>query len=94
MTTNDIKQTLGENTEKLEQKTKEFFEKTSPHYSNLEPHQRGMLIIALLSALIFFIYWLTKKEPRELTETERKQMESQAEERILKRMEFLKKLRI
>jgi hypothetical protein len=94
MTTNDIKKTLGENTEKLEQKTKDFFNKTSPYYSNLEPYQRGMLIVVLLLALIFFIHWLVKKEPRELTETERKQLESQIEERILKRMEFLKKLRI
>jgi short subunit fatty acids transporter len=94
MTTNDIKQSLGENTEKLENKTKEFFNKSSPYYSNLEPYQRGMLIIILILALIFFIYWLTKKEPRELTETERKHLENQVEERILKRMEFLKKLRI
>jgi len=56
MTTNDIKKTFGENTEKLEQKTKEFFNKTSPYYSNLEPYQRGILIIALLLALIFFIH--------------------------------------
>ncbi|CAI2193001.1 9038_t:CDS:2 [Funneliformis geosporum] len=75
MTTNDIKKTFGENTEKLEKKTKEFIDKTSPYYSNLEPHQRGILIIVLLLALIFFIYWLTKKEPRELTEMERKQIE-------------------
>jgi type II secretory pathway component PulM len=92
--TNDIKQKLGENTEKIEQKTKEAFNKYSSYYTNLEPYQRGMLVIVLLLALILLIYWLIKKEPRELTETEKKQIENQVEERILKRMEFLKKLRI
>jgi len=33
MTTNDLKQKLGESTEKLEAKINEF----TPYYSNLEP---------------------------------------------------------
>jgi hypothetical protein len=94
MTTNYIKQKLSETTEQLENKAKEFIGKASPYYFKLEPYQRGMLIIVLLLALICFIYWLTKKEPRELTEAEKKKIENQVEERILKRMEFLKKLRI
>ena len=42
------------------------------------------------------VYYLTKKEkpePRELTETERKRIEALAEERILKRAEFLNRLK-
>jgi len=82
MTTNDIKKTLGETTEQLEK--------------YLEPWQRGALILALTALLLISVYYLTKKEkpqPRELTETEKKKLEVLAEERILKRAEFLKRLR-
>ena len=82
MTTNDIKKTLGEATEQLEQ--------------HLESWQRGLILIALTTLLIISIYYLTKKEkpePRELTDVERKRLEALAEERILKRAEFLKRLR-
>ena len=78
----EIKNKLGEYTEQLE--------------NNLEPWQRGALILALITLLLASIYLLTKKdqpEPRELTETERKRIEALAEERILKRAEFLKRLR-
>lgn len=88
----EIKTKLGENTEKVEAKVKEL----SPYYTNLEPWQRGLILIALISFLIFTIYLLTQKEkpePRELTETEKKKIEALAEERILRRMDFLKKLR-
>ena len=77
-----LKNQLGKYTEQLEQK--------------LEPWQRGLLIIALTTFLIFVIYQLTKKEipePRELTEAERKKLEAPVEERILKRAEFLSRLR-
>ena len=90
-TTNEIKQKLGETTEQLENKVKEF----SPYYTNLEPYQRGLILIALTTFLIFAIYYLTKKEkpePRELTDSEKRRLEMLAEERILKRAEFLKKL--
>ena len=68
----------------------------TPHYTNLESWQRGLILIALTLFLIFAIYYLTKKEkpePRELTDAERKKIEVLAEERILKRAEFLRKLR-
>jgi len=78
----EIKNKLGEVTEQFEQ--------------CLEPWQRGALIIALITLLIISVYYLTKKDqpqPRELTDNERKKIEALAEERILKRAEFLKKLR-
>ena len=78
----EIKNKLGEYTEQLE--------------NNLEPWQRGALILALITLLLASIYLLTKKdqpEPRELTEVERKRIEALAEERILKRAEFLNRLR-
>lgn len=74
--------TLNEATQQLEQHS--------------EPWQRGLLLITLTTFLLFSIYLLTKKEtppPRELTETEKKRIEQLAEERILKRAEFLRKLR-
>ena len=78
----EIKNKLGEYTEQVEQ--------------HLEPWQRGLILIALTSLLVVSIYLLTKKEhpePRELTESERKRIETLAEERILKRAEFLNRLR-
>ncbi len=78
----EIKTKLGEYTEQLE--------------SKLEPYQRGTIILVLITFLIISIYLLTKKEhpePRELTESERKRIEALAEERILKRAEFLNPIR-
>ena len=78
----EIKSKLGEYTEQLEQE--------------LESWQRGAIILLLLTLLLVSIYLLTKKEPsqpRELTEAEKKKIESLAEERILKRAEFLSRLR-
>ena len=78
----EIKNKLGEYTEQLEQ--------------HLETWQRGALILSLITLLVISIYLLTQKEtpqPRELTETELKRIEALAEERILKRAEFLKRLR-
>jgi hypothetical protein len=63
--------------------------------NQFEPYQRGLILIALITLLIFVIYQLTKKEiplPRELTETEKREIEALAEQRILKRAEFLRKL--
>ena len=88
----ELKNKLGEYTEQVESKAK----KIASHYTNLEPWKRGLILIALSLFLIFAIYQLTKKEkskPRELTETERKRIEAIAEERILKRAEFLNRLR-
>ena len=78
----EIKSKLGEYTEQLEQE--------------LDSWQRGTIILLLLTLLLVSIYLLTKKEPpqpRELTEAEKKKIESLAEERILKRAEFLSRLR-
>ena len=78
----EIKDKLGKTTERLEQ--------------YLEPWQRGVLILSLTALLLVSVYHLLKKEtlePRELTETERKKIEAFAEERILKRAEFLNRLR-
>ena len=64
--------------------------------NSLEPWQRGALILSLIALLLITAYLLLKKEvpePRELTEVERKKLEALAEERILKRAEFLRKLR-
>ena len=64
--------------------------------NSLEPYQRGALILSLITLLLITAYLLLKKEvplPRELTDAERKKIEMQAEERILKRAEFLRKLR-
>ena len=78
----EIKDQLDNATQQLEQK--------------LEPWQRGVLILALTALLLISIYYLTQKEkpePRELTDSERKKIETIAEERILKRAEFLRRLR-
>ena len=88
----ELKDQLGKYTEQVESKVKEF----SPHYADLDSWQRGLILIALALFLLFAIYQLTKKErpePRELTDTERKRIETLAEERILKRAEFLSRLR-
>ena len=91
----DLKDKLGKHTEKIEKKTGEFWTNHSSHYTNLEPWKRGLLLITLTLFLLFSIYYLTKKEPpkpRELTETEKKELEKFAEEKILRRAEFLRKL--
>jgi len=78
----NLKDKLGQTTEQFE--------------NHFEPWQRGLLLIALTTLLIASVYYLTKKEipqPRELTDQEKKNLETQAEVRILKRAEFLKRLR-
>ena len=78
----EIKNHLAKATQQLEQ--------------HLEPWQRGALLLALATLLLISIYLLTKKETpltRELTDSERKKIEVLAEERILKRAEFLRRLR-
>jgi hypothetical protein len=81
MTINDIKQTLGENTENLEAAI-------APLYTNLEPYQRGLILIALILFLLFAIYQLTKSEPKLNAKKE-----NQIEDRILRQMAFFKRLR-
>ena len=81
------------NPQELKDKLGKYAEQFEQH---LEPWQRGALILVLVVLLLASIYYLTKKEkpePRELTEAERKRIEVLAEERILKRAEFLNRLR-
>ena len=78
----ELKDQLGKYTTQLE--------------NHLEPYQRGLLLLVLTLLLLISIYYLTKKEqpqPRELTDLEKKELQAQAEARILKRMEFFRKLR-
>ena len=91
----EIKQKLGEHTEKAEIKAKELFTKYSPYYSKLEPWQRGVLIIALILCLLLFIYYLTttsKNRAEILRERLAREKENQAEEKMLRQMAFFKKL--
>ena len=95
LNTEELKTKLGEYTEKAESKVRETFPKCYPYYNELDSWKRGLILIALALFLLFVIYQLTNKgktRPRELTEEERKQLEVRAEERILKRTEFLRKL--
>ncbi|RHZ37051.1 hypothetical protein [endosymbiont GvMRE of Glomus versiforme] len=89
----ELKQKLGEQTEKLEQKAGELWDNFSPHYTNLEPWQRGLILIGIIALLVFIIYYLAKQEdPTEVLRRKEK-AEAAMEERVLKRIELLKKLR-
>ena len=87
----------NENTNETSTKIKEQLAIASQQLENyLGPWQRGALILALFHLLLITAYLLLKKEtplPRELTEAERKKIETLAEERLLQRMAFLKKLK-
>ena len=85
-TTNEIKQKLGETTEKLENKAKEF----TPYYTNLEPWKRGLILIALTVFLILVIYWLTKTDKKVIKDDKK---EKEIEEKIMRQMAFFKRLR-
>ena len=85
-TTNEIKQKLGETTEKLENKAKEF----APYYTNLEPYQRGLILIALTLFLLLIIYWLTKSDKKVIKDDKK---EKEMEEKIMRQMAFFKRLR-
>lgn len=78
---NNLKQNIGETTEKLEAKAGEY-------YFALESWQRGTLAIALVILLIFVIYWLAKEDSNKLA-----RKEAQLEEKWLKQMVLLKKLK-
>ena len=95
LNTEELKTKLGEYTEKAENKIRENFPKYYPYYGELDSWKRGLILIVLALFLLFVIYQLTTKgktRPRELTDEERKQLEVRAEERILKRTEFLRRL--
>lgn len=87
---NDIKQKIGENTEKLEKKVKDFWDQASPNYSNLEPWKRGLILLGILGGTIAIIYLLTGNSKGNKG---KEQIEAQAEERLIKKMELLNRLK-
>jgi hypothetical protein len=89
---NEAKQTLGEQTTKLEQKASDFWNEYSPNYTNLEPWQRGLILIGLLALLVFIVYYLNH-ESQDRKAQRRLKTEQAQEERLLRRMEVLKRLR-
>jgi len=89
---NEAKSKLGEQTVKLERKVSENWKEYSPNYTNLEPWQRGLVLIGLLALLVFIIYYLTH-ESQDYKAKKKLKMEQIQEERLLRRMETLKKLR-
>ena len=77
----ELKDKLGQTTEKLESVI-------TPLYTNLEPYQRGLILMALTAFLIFTIYQLTKSEPKLNAKKE-----SQLEEKLMRQMAFFKRLK-
>lgn len=92
MKINEIKQKLGENTEKIEKNAKQLWTNHSHYYTNLEPYQRGLILLGILLFLIIAIYYLTK-EDKKRTATQKAKEETAMEEKFLKKIELLKKLR-
>ena len=92
MTINQIKQSLGEQTQNLENKAQDLWNQFSPHYTNLEPYQRGLILIGIVVFLAFAIYYLTHENSQAKVH-QKAQAEQAQEEKIIRRMELLKKLR-
>ena len=88
----EIKQKLGENTQKLERRAGELWSEFSPNYTNLEPWQRGLVLIGIVVLLILLAYYLTH-ENQDRRAKRKAQAEAALEDKIIKRMELLKKLR-
>ena len=86
--TNELKNKLGEYTEKVESKIKESWKDYQPYYGKLESWKRGLILIALALFLFFVIYQLTKPERRSSAKKER-----EMEERLLRQMAFFKRLK-
>ena len=89
---NELKNKLGEQTEKLESKAGKLWNEISPNYTNLEPWQRGLLLIGILTLLVLATYYLTH-ESQDKKVRQKAQAEAILEDKIIKRMELLKKLR-
>lgn len=92
LNTADLKNKLGEQTQRLERKTEELWADFSPHYTNLEPWQRGLVLIGIVVLLILIAYYLTH-ENQDKKARKKAQAEQALEDKIIKRMELLKKLR-
>ncbi|KLL04218.1 MAG: hypothetical protein MRECE_2c119 [Mycoplasmataceae bacterium CE_OT135] len=88
----EIKQKLGEQTQKLEAKASELWSEFNPNYTNLEPWQRGLILIGIVILLIFTAYYLTH-ESQSKTAIRKAQAEAAIEDKIIRKMELLKKLR-
>ena len=86
------KSKLGEQTEKLENKVADLWSEYSPNYTNLEPWKRGLLLITLVIILALALYYLTH-ESEDYKAKKKAKLEQIQEERLLRRMETLKKLR-
>jgi len=90
--TNELKQKLGEQTQKLERKIGELWSEFSPHYTNLEPWQRGLILIGILVILALALYYLTRENQNKKAQR-KAQAEKAMEDKIIRKMELLKKLR-
>ena len=88
----EAKDKLGENTQKFENKVSDFWNEHIPNYTNLEPWKRGLLLIALVIVLALAFYFLTH-ESSDYKAQKKLKLEQAQEERLLRRMETLKKLR-
>jgi len=88
----EAKNKLGEQTTKLENKVADWWDEFSPNYTNLEPWKRGLLLIGLIILLALALYYLTH-ESEDYKAKKKLKAEQLQEERILRRMEVLKRLR-
>jgi len=88
----EAKQKLSEQTQKLEQKVADLWNEYSPNYTNLEPWKRGLLLIGILIILALALYYLAH-ESEDYKAKKKLKAEQAQEERLLRRMETLKRLR-
>jgi hypothetical protein len=88
----EAKNKLGEQTTKLENKVSDLWSEYSPNYTNLEPWKRGLLLIGICLLLALAIYYLTH-ESEDYKAKKKLKAEQAQEERMLRRMEVLKRLR-
>lgn len=88
----NAKKKLGEQTENLENKMVDFWDYYSPNYTNFESWQRGLILIGIFVLLALALYYLTR-ENQDRKAQRKAQAEAAFEEKIIKRMELLKKLR-
>ena len=89
---NEAKNKLGDQTQKFENKVSDLWNEYSPNYTNLEPWKRGLILIGLLILLALALYYLTH-ESEDYKAKKKAKLEQAQEERMLRRMEVLKRLR-
>ena len=88
----EAKSKLGEQTTKLENKISDWWDEFSPNYTNLESWKRGLLLIGICLLLALALYYLTH-ESEDYKAKKKAKLEQAQEERMLRRMEVLKRLR-